>query len=364
MAEKQESLGHTVVVGGCGFLGSHIVKLLLSRHPKTKISILDLRIKDQIPNPQTSYHSCDITDAESLLQLFKELKPDVVIHTASSTAFLPKDITYKINVEGTKNLLKAAQETGVKAFVYTSSASVIMGEMTEMINVDERWPVVIGDRQPEYYSHTKAVAEMAVLEANRSSKTFLTCAIRPAAIFGEGDVQLLPPMVKAAKSGQSKFQLGSNDNLFDFTYVGNIAHAHLLAAVGLLATAKLNLSPLDTERIDGEAFFITNDSPVYLWDFAHSVYREAGATTGVDPNSVWHIGADFAITIAGLAEWALWLFGKTPNLTRSRVRYSTLTRYYNISKAKERLGYAPIVGLEEGIKRGVKDVLARDFPEK
>lgn len=201
---------------------------------------------------------------------------------------------------------------------------------------------------------------MAVLEANDPSKNFFTCAIRPAAIFGEGDVQLLPPMVKAAKSGQSRFQLGANDNMFDFTYVGNIAHAHLLAAMGLLATHRMTTKPLDHEKVDGEAFFITNDSPTYFWDFAHSVYREAGATVGIDPKSVWHIGAGLAIMIASLAETALWPLGRSPNLTRSRVRYSTLTRYYNITKAKQRLGYEPIVSLEEGIKRGVRDVLARE----
>ena len=155
MSEDQKYLGHVVVVGGCGFLGSHIVKLILSRHPRTKISILDLRIKDQIPNPQTSYHSCDITDLQSLGDLFKKLKPNVVIHTASPTAFLAKEILYKINVEGTKNLLKVSEENGVNAFVFTSSASVVMGEMTALTNVDERWPVMVGENQPEYYSHTK-----------------------------------------------------------------------------------------------------------------------------------------------------------------------------------------------------------------
>lgn len=156
MTEKyQQSLGHVVVVGGCGFLGNHIVKLCLSRHPKTKISVLDLRIKNEIPNPNLSYHSINITDLDSLQSLFKKLKPDVVIHTASPTAFLAKEILYEINVGGTKNLLQAAEENGVKAFVFTSSASVVMGEMTALVNVDERWPVMIGAKQPEYYSHTK-----------------------------------------------------------------------------------------------------------------------------------------------------------------------------------------------------------------
>lgn len=156
-SEYNDSLGHAMVVGGCGFLGHHIVKLLLSRHPKTKISILDLRISsNQIPNPQTSYHACNITDADAVQQLFKKLKPDVVIHTASPVALgTPQEVMYKVNVEGTRNLLKAAQDNGVKGFVYTSSASVIMGEMTELVNVDERWPTIAGEKQPEYYTHTK-----------------------------------------------------------------------------------------------------------------------------------------------------------------------------------------------------------------
>ena len=171
-------------------------------------------------------------------------------------------------------------------------------------------------------------------------------------------------MVKAARSSNAKFQLGPNDNLFDFTYVGNIAHAHLLAAVVLLATSTMNITPLDNEKVDGEAFFITNDSPTYFWDFAHYVYKCAGAKAGVDPKSVWTLGSEFAITVAALGEWVLWPLGKTPNLTKSRVRFSTLTRYYNITKAKDRLGYEPIVSLKEGIERGVADVVARDYPAK
>ena len=57
-------------------------------------------------------------------------------------------------------------------------------------------------------------------------------------------------MVKAARSSNAKFQLGPNDNLFDFTYVGNIAHAHLLAAVVLLATSTMNITPLDNEKVE------------------------------------------------------------------------------------------------------------------
>lgn len=204
---------------------------------------------------------------------------------------------------------------------------------------------------------------MAVLAANRTPSSFLTTAIRPAGIFGEGDVQLLPKMVTAYQKGQTKFQVGDNNNLFDFTYVGNVAHAHLLALQALLHTHQmLPTVPLDTERVDGEAFLITNGQPVYFWDFARAVWHEAGDRLPL--SSVWHLSEDVAMTIGAILENLFWVLGKTPNLTRAQVRYSTKNKYHSIEKAKRRLGYAPIVDLDEGIRRGVRYILEKEKEER
>jgi len=207
----------------------------------------------------------------------------------------------------------------------------------------------------------QAYAETAVLEANRNPENFLTCAIRPAGIIGEGDVQTLPKMVTAFRKGQTKFQVGDNNNLFDFTYVENIAHGHVLALIALLQTQKMSTKPLDTERVDGEAFFITNGEPVYFWDFARAVWHEAGDRLPL--SSVWHLSADTAWAIGTVLEWAFWVMGKTPNLTRAQVRYSSMSKYHNINKAKSRLGYEPLVSLDEGIRRGVQYILAQEQKE-
>lgn len=179
----------------------------------------------------------------------------------------------------------------------------------------------------------------------------MTCSLRPAGIFGEGDVQVLPPIINVFHTNKTGFQLGSNDNIFDFTYVGNVAHAHLLASFALLHTSKLSVPPLDHEKVDGEAFFITNDSPVYFWDFARAVYKAAGEQRGTE--HVWTISRDVGMAVGGILEWGMWCLGRVPKLTRRQVRYSTMTRYYDCGKAKRRLGYTPLVGLQEGITRGV-----------
>ena len=171
---KFQTLGTVVVVGGCGFLGSHIVSYIVKRHPQTQIAVLDLRTNSNRHTSSTvSYHDGDITDLAAMQELFTRIKPDAVIHTASPHFNLPPAVHDKVNVQGTKNLLKASQDAGVKAFVYTSSASVIFGGATELVNANEEWPLVTGDAQPEYYTTTK------VRTNGSTSRPTADCDTRP-----------------------------------------------------------------------------------------------------------------------------------------------------------------------------------------
>ena len=164
---KITSLGHVAVIGGCGFLGVNIVKLLVERYPDTKVAAVDIRTTvNQVQNSRVSYHNCDISNSASVNELFQKLKPDVVIHTATLIYGInggTKEATYKVNVTGTKILLAAAQENGVKAFVFTSSASVVVGNTWEVINANEEWPVLTGKAQPEYYCETKVAGGLIQL---------------------------------------------------------------------------------------------------------------------------------------------------------------------------------------------------------
>lgn len=79
-----------------------------------------------------------------------------MIHTASPTLVGgSKELYRKVNVEGTKCVIEACQKANVKALVYTSSASVISDNATDLVNADERWPVIPAKSQTEYYSQTK-----------------------------------------------------------------------------------------------------------------------------------------------------------------------------------------------------------------
>ena len=196
----------------------------------------------------------------------------------------------------------------------------------------------------------------------------VTTAIRPAGIHGEKDTSFTHKILEHASKASHRtlcLQLGENNNLFDFTYVGNVAHVHMLAAKYLLATFNRfeagEAAPLDSERVDGEAFNVTNDSPVYFWDMT----RAAWALTDrvIEPHEVWALPEGALSIIGGIAEGIFALMGKTPRLTRRMVRYSCMTRYYSCKKAKTRLRYEPIVPVDEGIARAVGFVLERKRSE-
>ena len=147
-------------------------------------------------------------------------------------------------------------------------------------------------------------------------------------------------------------------NIFDFTYVGNVAHSHLLAARALIATAAASTAPLDHEKVDGEAFMITNDSPVYFWDFARAVWAAAGDTSGI--NGIWHMPKEIGNVFGILSEIGGSIIGKTPTFNQKKVTMTCMTRYFNIAKAKRVLRYEPLWTLDEGIKQGVQWFLDQD----
>jgi sterol-4alpha-carboxylate 3-dehydrogenase (decarboxylating) len=156
-SEKKKPIGNVLIIGGCGFLGHHIVNLLHSSYSST-ISVIDLHTnRNRRPDSDgVKYFDGDITNLSSLIPIFESIKPDVVIHTASPNLMGASNALYqKVNVEGTKCVIEACQKTNVKALVYTSSASIISDNASDLINADERWPVIPPKAQTEYYSTTK-----------------------------------------------------------------------------------------------------------------------------------------------------------------------------------------------------------------
>ena len=125
-----------------------------------------------------------------------------------------------------------------------------------------------------------------VLAAN-GKHNVATVALRPSGIFGEDDPLFIPSLVRNAKLGKMKYIIGSGTNMMDFTYVGNVAAAHLMVSNCARRCACLQLHPrllqasqaLSSPRasaVAGKAYFITNDEPKLLWRFFADILSGLG----------------------------------------------------------------------------------------
>ncbi|ORX51657.1 hypothetical protein DM01DRAFT_1337163 [Hesseltinella vesiculosa] len=342
-----------LVIGGNGFLGRHVIDQIRQRKDGSTITVFDIT-KPAEPDTDVTYLVGDLRKYEDVLQAMTGIT--AVIHTASpphvNSSNPPRDLYFSINVDGTKNVIKACQDAGVHVLVVTSSGSVIStGE--PMVNVDESTPYP--PEAIDVYTESKIECEKVVLAAN-GIKQVHTCTIRPSAIFGPGDRQLIPGMLEVCQRGQHRFQIGNNSSLMDFTYVGNIAFAHVLAAEKLAADPN---SP-----VGGQAFNLTNGTPVPFWDFASKVWFEYGMHMPKNKKIILSYNA--SMMIAAVSEFiynvkALFWDKATlkEGMTRSRIKQAMSSRYFNIDKARTLLGYEPVVGLEEGIKLSIEHYKAQ-----
>jgi sterol-4alpha-carboxylate 3-dehydrogenase (decarboxylating) len=161
----------------------------------------------------------------------------VVIHTASAIFNGNPSLMYRINVEGTRNIINACQKYGVTKLVYTSTCSAVL-DANGCFNVDETKPYP--SSPIDKYTETKVESEKLVLAAN-GQKGLHTCALRPSGIFGPHDRLVVPRMLAVGRTFQRHFQIGDNTGLADFTFVENVADAHILAA-----------DKLDQPQVQGE----------------------------------------------------------------------------------------------------------------
>ncbi|KAL4881213.1 hypothetical protein BJY04DRAFT_189346 [Aspergillus karnatakaensis] len=357
------NLGPVLITGGNGFIAYHIIAKLLELDPHIVIHSIDINTsRNRHANKNVYYHNVDIATPTDVARIVELAQPVTIFHTASPDLAdgAPDSEYYRVITKGAASLLDAAAKSKtVRAFVNTSSAGVINDNESDLIDGKEDLPLLHAPQQKRAYCIAKAEAEEAIQAANRSggtdNKGLLTCSIRTCLVFGERDVAALGTMIAVAKQGKSRFQIGNGQNPYDFVYVGNLADAHILTAQTLL-NAWGKLAPTNhADRLDGSCINLTNDEPWLFWDYQRAVAALVGKP--VRPEDVVVIPLWMMLVIGFVSEWAVWLISggtRRPKMTRNGIRYSTLIRTQNVSKAKRVLGYKPKVGMQEGLERSVK----------
>lgn len=142
--------------------------------------------------------------------------------------------------------------------------------------------------------------------------------------------------------------------MFDFIHFGNVCHAHLIGARALLAAHGTVPLPA-TNRVEGEAFNVTNGEYIPFWDLTIKTSNLIGSPLSHD--DIVPIPKYVALLIGFMAEWMVWSFSlghRQSKVSVSAMQYTYLTHTMNITRAKKRLHYKPRFSLQEGLERTVE----------
>lgn len=212
-----------VVTGGTGFLGSHLVRVLLQRGVGVRVLLRPGTPPAAVPAGLET-HVGDIRDGTALVEAFAGAS--TVFHLAGLTApYGPRHRYLEINVDGTAAVLEACLAAGVERLVYVSSM-VVLGIECDRRGLTEDAPYAT--RFVSAYEESKVKAEQLVLERARAAG-LPAVILRPGMGWGPRDRVMLPALIRALES-PFFFMVGNGRNTLDLSYARNIAHALWLAA--------------------------------------------------------------------------------------------------------------------------------------
>ena len=321
MTAPPRTPARVLITGHGGFVGSAVCRQLLARGDR----VVGVARGDYpaMVDAGVEQRRGDLTDLNFARDAIRDV--DAVVHTAAIAGVSADEVRYqRINVDATENVIDACRAAPVRSLVFTSSPSVTF-DGTDQRGVDES--VGYSANHLCAYSRTKAEAEALVLAADDPGD-LRTVALRPHLIWGPGDPHLEPRVVAKAKAGRLRI-VGDGDNRIDVTHVDNAAAAHLNA---------LDVLASDPDRVGGRAFFLSDGEPVRAWDWIRDVCRRHG----VEPPRK-RVSLATAYRIGAVLETVYRIVRPSaePPMTRFVAAQLGRDHYFDITAARERLGYRP-----------------------
>ena len=301
----------TLVTGGAGFIGSHIVQRLLDDgHQVTVIDNLSTGDRDNLADvaERIEFIEGDIRDPEHCDRACEGT--ELIFHVAALPS-VPRSIanpwaSHDHNVNGTMQLLEAARRAGSRRVVFSSSSSVY-GDTAVLPKVETMEPLC---RSP--YATAKLAAEQYVLAYARAG-LMEGVALRYFNVFGPRQspnsayAAVIPAFLEAARTGSVATVHGDGEQTRDFTYVDNVVQANMKAAFGA------------AEKVNG---WVTN----------------AGAGSRASLNQL----LDLVETVTGKQVKRNYGPPRAGDVRDSQA---------SLDRAREVLGYQPEVDLETGLRR-------------
>ena len=281
-----------LVTGATGHVGNVLVRKLLERGERVRALILPGECRKSISGLNVEAFEGDVLNLDSVFQSMRGVKG--IFHLAGVISIMPgaNPFVHRVNVDGTKNILRAAMKSGIKKLIYTSSIHAIQ-RVTDGV-IDERVPY---DMNNPYgaYDRSKAEATLEVLNAARSGLDAVV--VCPTGVIGPYDFRgsMMGAVIQDAAASKPTLYV---DGAYDFVDVRDVADGLISAAENgrqgesyILSGHKITVRYLlETVReITGKSFFqmkIPFDLARFAALFTPMYYQLANTTPRFTPYSL------------------------------------------------------------------------------
>ncbi len=304
-----------LVTGAAGHLGNVLVRELVEQKKSVRALVLPGEDRQSISNLGIEIVEGNILDLPSVINAMNGI--DEVYHLAGLVSITPgsEAMLRKVNVEGTRNMLTAALQCGIKRFVYTSSIHALARPPLGVV-IDEMLPFDT-DNPAGMYDSTKAEASLEVLKAvKKGLNAVIVC---PTGVIGPYDFrrsELGEMMLTWMKKTASIIVEGA----FDFVDVRDVALGHILAS---------------EKGITGQTY-ILGGTRIQIRSLVEMIKRIAGAYS-----PIIMLPPKLANFFAILAEGFYKVTHTRPRFTRYSLETLTSNTDISSEKARRVLGYKP-----------------------
>ena len=339
-----------LITGASGFIGSFIVEEALNRGFETWAAVRKSSSREFLQDERIHFIELNLSSEEQLKQQLKDIQFDYVVHAAGVTKCLHKEDFFRINTEGTKNLVRALLDLQMplKRFVYISSLS-IMGAIREeqpykeIREQDKAKPNTA-------YGKSKLEAEQWLVSLNkeleksnrqsrlaplglRNEKLLPYVILRPTGVYGPRERDYFM-MVKSIQS-HTDFAVGFKQQDITFVYVTDVVQAVFLAM---------------EKGQTGRCYFLSDGEVYQSSTFSDLIRKELGNPWWIRITApLWLLRI---ITFCG--EYMGHITGKVTALNNDKYNIMKQRNWRcDINPARQELGYEPQVKLEEGVRRSI-----------
>lgn len=313
-----------LVTGATGFVGYNIVEALLKQGYQVKALVRKTSNIKRLKQKKVALFFGDILERKTLLAATKDV--DIIIHAAGVLGGfrITLDKLRLIHVQGTRKLLEAARDNGVRRFILISS--IAAAGAVEHIT-DEK----AISRPGTPYDKAKNEGEKLVKRFCRKERINYTI-IRPGFVYGAYEMKKKAKLFQLIQN-KKFFIVGSGRNLISFVYTENLTQGILLS--------------LNNSKAINNTYIISDRRPYEMNEFINTIASQLKVRKPL------HVPKLIAYIMAIILELIALISKKEPLLSRERVKNLTSSFGFSIKKAQQELGYDPKIDLEEGIAKTI-----------